>query len=204
MDLALHVPEHWDEPSDMQVTLVKICTHSDEFRSVSAYFKRTGFMIHKVERIQNALLHYRYSQGKARFTSLGEDPEEIAVFHGTSNLDPREIYTGGEGVDLRFSSDGLWGRATYFCDDIRMADSYAYTQPGGNLKQIIMLRLSTGRKVELAPDATLKLPPYIEQESAAPNVKRFDTVTGVHPSGYRIYTVYANERSYPEYLITYF
>ena len=41
-------------------------------------------MIHKVERIQNALLHYRYSQGKARFTSLCENPEEIAVFHGTA------------------------------------------------------------------------------------------------------------------------
>ena len=91
------------------------------------------------------------------------------------------------------------GRASYFCDDVRMANYFAYNVPNSNLKQIHMLLLLAGRTIELAADPALLLPPSVPQEDNNFVLKRFDTVIGHHPSGHQIFAVYSNERSYLEY-----
>eukprot|EP00349_Pseudokeronopsis_sp_Brazil_P008676 CAMPEP_0202969580 /NCGR_PEP_ID=MMETSP1396-20130829/15370_1 /ASSEMBLY_ACC=CAM_ASM_000872 /TAXON_ID= /ORGANISM="Pseudokeronopsis sp., Strain Brazil" /LENGTH=44 /DNA_ID= /DNA_START= /DNA_END= /DNA_ORIENTATION= len=38
-----------------------------------------------------------------------KDPIELNLFHGTSKTDPKLIYEGKEGFDMRFSNGGMWG-----------------------------------------------------------------------------------------------
>ena len=41
------------------------------------------------------------------------------------------IYSGEEGFDMRFSADGMWGRANYFAVNSVYSNAYAYAVPGG-------------------------------------------------------------------------
>ena len=100
------------------------------------------------------------------------------MFHGTGNVPPNEIYSCSEGIDFRYAAEGMWGRASYFCDDVRMANYFAYNVPNSNLKQILMLRLLAGRTIELEADPALLLPPSIPQENNNYISRRFDTVIG--------------------------
>ena len=103
---------------------------------------------------------------------------------------------------VRYAAEGMWDRDSYSCDDVRMANYFAYNVPNSNLKQILMLRLFAGRTIELGADPALLLPHSVPQKNNNFVSKRFDTVIGHHPSGHQIFAVYSNERSYPEYLIT--
>jgi hypothetical protein len=38
----------------------------------------------------------------------------MKLWHGTSSLDPEQIIPNEEGLDMRFSRDGMWGKAVYF------------------------------------------------------------------------------------------
>ena len=105
-------------------------------------------------------------------------------------------------VLVRYAAEGMWGRASYFCDDVRMANYFAYNVPDSYLKQIPMLRLFAGRTIELGADPALLLSHSVPQKNNNFVSKRFDTVIGHHPSGHQIFAVYSNEKSYPEYLIT--
>ena len=35
--------------------------------------------------------------------------QEKFLYHGTTITDPKQIYEGKEGFDMRFSKGGLWG-----------------------------------------------------------------------------------------------
>ena len=115
-----------------------------------------------------------------------------------------DIYNCVEGFDFRLSNMGMWGRANYFTDDIRMADMFAYKCDGNNLKQIFVARLLSGNSIALPEDNTLTAPPFMPQNLSGKLQRRYDTIVGIHMSGYRVYVVYGNERTLPEYLITYF
>ena len=57
--------------------------------------------------------------------------ETKVLFHGTRGTPPLMIYSGEEGFDMRFSNDGMWGRANYFAVNSSYSNGYAFSVPGG-------------------------------------------------------------------------
>lgn len=133
---------------------------------------------------------------------------EKLLFHGTRDTDPKDIFKSEKGFDFRYSSDGLWGRGTYFAVKASYSDrSYAHTRSPDGLKQLLLARVLTGESTELPSDRKLRRPPQkprhasVDEEDAVTN-ELYDSVTGV-TGGSRIYVVYDHEKSYPAYLLTY-
>ena len=157
------------------------------------------FIIHRIEN-QHQL--YKYNQSRERFITLGIQPNEMSVFHGSSNHDPKHIYQCIEVFDFRLVNVVMWGRGNYFCNDVRMADMFAYKKEV-NLKQFFFVRLLAGNVIQLEEDDTLVVPPFLTDRKTGEIPLRYDTITGTHISGYQVYVVYTNERTLPEYLITY-
>ena len=156
-----------------------------------------------IHRIENRHQLYKYVQSKERLIALGIKPNEMSVFHGSSDHDPKLIYECIEGFDFRLANVGMWGRGNYFSNDVRMADMFAYKKQE-NLKQFFVVRLLAGNVIQLEEDDTLVVPPFLPERRTGEIPRRYDTITGIHISGYQVYVVYTNERTLPEYLITYF
>ena len=51
------------------------------------------------------------------------------LFHGTSGTDPKLIYDSEEGLDMRFSKNGMWGVGIYFAVNSEYSNSYAFRAP---------------------------------------------------------------------------
>ena len=71
----------------------------------------------RVQRIQNRYLWRYWLYEKNRMRELKTDGTDITtqkLWHGTGPTEPRDIYMGQEGFDVRYSRPGLWGRGIYF------------------------------------------------------------------------------------------
>lgn len=91
----------------------------------------------------------------------------------------------------------MWGRGNYFAANASYSHGYAHPLPDGTL-QMFYARVILGNCKALAPDNTIREPPFIEGSATV----RYDSVTGV-TGGSNVYMVYSNLKAYPEYLITY-
>ena len=80
----------------------------------------------EIVRIQNRLIWNTYQTEINNFqTSKGEPPKVTMLYHGTRHTDPRNIYEGKEGFDMRFSTPGgMWGQANYFAVNASYSDNY--------------------------------------------------------------------------------
>ena len=56
------------------------------------------------------------------------------LFHGTKVNEPSKIYSSEDGLDLRFSNDGLNGYGIYFADNAKYSDDYAHKMAGSAFK----------------------------------------------------------------------
>ena len=108
------------------------------------------------------------------------------------------IYSGEEGFDMRFSADGMWGRANYFAVNSLYSNSYAYAMPGTSSRQMFMATVLIGKTEQLNSDRSLKMPGVLPGSS----IDRYDSVKG-YTGGSDVYMVYSNKKAYPSYLITY-
>ena len=59
-------------------------------------------------------------------------------------MDPNDVVRDMVGLDFRFSRKGLWGFASYFADDVRLANFYSHEIARTNLKSIFQVRLLQG------------------------------------------------------------
>ena len=59
-------------------------------------------------------------------------------------------------------------------------------------------RVCVGEFKKLDPNAQIKMPPVMENDSS----KLYDSVQG-QTGGSDVFMIYANKKAYPEYLITY-
>ena len=48
------------------------------------------------------------------------------LFHGTSSVDPKTIWESEQGLDMRFSRDGMYGQGIYFADNASYSHRYAF------------------------------------------------------------------------------
>ena len=126
---------------------------------------------------------------------------EKELWHG-SRRNAESIYDSEEGFDMRFSSDGMWGRANYFATEARYSEKYAYRRDDGT-KELLLAKVLTGDSFESSSNRTLTMPPEKSTTSSS-KIKlkqvRYDSVTGI-TNNCRVYMTYSNERAYPAYLV---
>ena len=111
------------------------------------------------------------------------------LFHGTSGTNSRHIAYGRIGFDVRFSKDGMWGKANYFTTSAAYADRFAHICEDGT-KEIIFADVLTGSSCYMEPDHTIRFPPMMTAD------KQYDSVTRV-TGGSRVYMTYDSCKAYP-------
>lgn len=95
--------------------LYEVSLTSEEGKRVISKFNQTASQckILKVQRIQNKWLWEQYFNEKQKLQKkIGNSVNEMELFHGTKNTQPRIIYNGEDGFDMRFSNAGMWGQGT--------------------------------------------------------------------------------------------
>jgi hypothetical protein len=218
-DHGLVYPEHWElGDRDKNLELKDVARGTDEWNTVAGRFEtaeREGWRMVRVRRIQNRYL-WRYCQyEKSRMCELRPDAGEITtqqLWHGTGPTDPREIYMGQEGFDVRYSRPGLWGRGIYFAKSaLYSASGYAHPPIGPNRHYrgcIILAEVLTGDSYRCAPGTyrenkppTKRLPR--SRSSDVASSLTFDSCTGYtgNTGGSEVFVVYNNFRAYPSYLV---
>ena len=199
----IEFPPEWG-PQDVNLKLVSVPTSSPEWQAVSSRFQSTmpGTTIRSIERIQNKWLWKKYVQHKKMIEEKnGAAGNELELFHGTRSNMPKEIYYSEEGFDMRFSAQGMWGRANYFAVNASYSNSYAHTN--GMHKEMFLAKVLTGDSHECSSDSSLRMPPKrYPARSQLVSQTRYDTVNGT-TGGSRVYMTYDNQKAYPAYLITY-
>ena len=199
-------PDNWEpHASNEMISIVPLVNRSPEWVKVASNFNQTSRrVIQNIERVQNKWLWRKYQQTKDSFKDIEQNENEMTVFHGTRTTDPELIYKGSEGFDFRHSSQGMWGKANYFAVNASFCESYQYTDPATNANKILQVKLLAGNVAHLSPSSSLTMPPSLPSSVNHQFVgQRYDTVSGDHSGGSKVYMVYTNERAYPEYLITY-
>ena len=212
-------PEGW-APQTENLKLVELARNCDEWKSIEKRFKSTltTATILKISRIQNIWLWEKYTNQKKLLHRKNKGKvNEMELFHGTRENDPKLIYNGQDGFDMRMSNKGLWGQANYFAVDSSYSDQYAFVS--GGTKEMFLVKVLTGDSCECNYNDSLRLPPQKPVKQALQKtttvgdmrprlkslkfqVQRYDTVTGI-TKGCRVYMTYDNEKSYPAYLVQY-
>ena len=203
---AVEYPSEWEPclSTAVMAHLIELTRHSTEWKHVVDKFKETmpNSEIISIKRIQNKWLWEKYAQTKKRmYQKNSGEVNEKELWHG-SRRNAESIYDSEEGFDMRFSSDGMWGRANYFATDARYSVKYAYQRDDGT-KELLLARVLTGDSYDSLSNKKLTMPP---EKPIPPNSKiklkqvRYDSVTGI-TNNCRIYMTYSNERAYPAYLV---
>jgi hypothetical protein len=81
------------------------------------------------------------------------------LFHGTKDTEPSKVYSSEEGLDMRFSKDGLNGYGIYFADNAKYSDDYAHKIVGSNLKQMFLCIVLTGESASFGGGNGVRMPP---------------------------------------------
>ena len=96
---------------------------------------------------------------------------------------------------MRFGREGcMWGRAVYFAQNASYSSSYAFR--ANNSRKMFLAEVLLGDSIPL-PQQQLVKPPDKPGTSI-----EFDSVKG-HTGKSDIYMVYANQKCYPKFLITF-
>ena len=100
----------------------------------------------------------KYAQSKRRMDQKNSGVvNEMELWHG-SKTNAEHIYDSEEGFDMRFSSDGMWGRANYFAAEAKYSVKYAFQRDDGT-KELLLAKVLTGDSFDSPPNRKLTMPP---------------------------------------------
>ena len=176
---------------------------SPEWQLVEGKFSLTmeSKKVSSISRIQNTWIWKKYAfQKKRMHTKNNGRVNEMQLFHGTRTNDPRNIYEGEDGFDMRYGRQGVWGVANYFAVNAKYSHSYSYASVNG--RQMFLVKVLTGDSYDSAPDSDLRMPPAKTVARGGEVEKKYDTVAGI-ARGSKVFMTYDNDKAYPAYLITY-
>ena len=71
------------------------------------------------------------------------------LWHGTRTTDPKMIFEGEEGFDMKFSSEGKWGRGLYFAANSDYSNHFAHTFENGE-HGIFLAKVNIGNTISLS------------------------------------------------------
>eukprot|EP01133_Synstelium_polycarpum_P015680 gene15680-18634_t len=193
--------------------IVNLSTTNKEYLDVMALIKKTSpnTVVEKIERINNKWLWEAYSVSRKMLSKklLYNIPadgsmiplKERMLFHGTRAVDPKTIYNGEVGFDTRHAAAGMWGRATYFAENFSYSHTYLYT--AGQSGQMFLSRVLIGEPTPLTAAGQYIKPPAKGTTAGKQGyIEDYDSIFG-STGGSDVYMIYANNRAYPEYLITF-
>ena len=221
----LQPPPEWEHQTN-NLELFSLTRGSEEWDKVEKHFKTTmtTATVNSITRIQNKWLWGKYINEKNSLHHQNKGRvNEKELFHGTRGNDPKEIYNGQQGFDMRLSNSGLWGQANYFAVNASYSHGYAFTR--GGYREMFLVKVLTGDSYESPQNSQLRLPPEkettqahhktavasnrgeeVNERSRADTLKfetvRYDTVTGT-TGGSCVFMTYDNAKAYPAYLIQY-
>lgn len=199
-----HPPE-W-QPQSQTTELFSLTPGTPEWNRVEQRFKQTMTnQIVNISRVQNTWLWEKYVMHRKRLGVKNEgNINEQELFHGTRGNDPRQIYEGEDGFDMRFSAQGMWGQANYFAVNASYSHRYAHQTSDGH-REMFLVKVLTGDSYQSPSDHSLRMPP-VKQAGGGGKVRfaqmRYDTVTGT-TGGSQVFMTYDNDKAYPAYLIKY-
>ena len=199
-------PKEWEQQSTT-TQLFPVKQGNMEWSRVEALFKQTmpSSTVFQISRIQNRWLWDRYVFQRKRLGIKNNGKvNELELFHGTRTNDPKVIYAGEEGFDMRYSAQGMWGQANYFAVNASYSHGYAHSMPDG-CRQMFLVKVLTGDSYESPSDRSLRKPPMKSTHGSSEvsfSQMQYDTVTGI-TAGSRVYMTYDNDKAYPAYLIKY-
>ena len=179
---------------------------SREFDKRKSHFLRShpSARVYHIQRIQNKLLWRKYLNKKKQLEDdhTLQNSGEKMLYHGTRSTAPKQIYEGDSGFDMRYSSDGLWGRGNYFAVNSAYSVGYSHKTMDG-YQQMLVARVLTGASFRSAPHR-FQVPPLREGTGQGEGEvrRRYDSVQG-ETNGSTVYITYDSDHSYPEYLITF-
>ena len=208
--LTDNIPPEWQPQSHNSCTDVyPVVQGFSEWSRIEQKFKATmpNAQIATISRIQNKWLWDKYHQHKMRLNKkLRENINEMELFHGTRENDPKLIYEGEHGFDMRYSNQGMWGQANYFAVNASYCNDYSYRTPDG-FKEIFWVKVLTGDSHRCEPNRSLRKPPVkptgdSNESGSFFQLSRpeYDTVTG-ETGGSQVFMTYDNDKAYPAYLI---
>ena len=199
----LEYPLEW-EPQQKSCQLFSVRHHSTEWRRIASLLRETmqNVKVIEIRQIQNKVLWEKYQQDKKRICEKNNgNANEKELFHGSRKTKAEDIVKCEDGLDMRWSAEGMWGRANYFAVKANYSDSYAYERKDG-MKEMIVAKVLTGDSYTSPPDSSLRMPPEKPRSSRDDLKVKYDTVNGV-TSGSTVYMTYSNEKAYPAYIIIY-
>lgn len=202
-------PQEW-QPQTKTTELFTLSPGSIEFHHVAQLFQhtmpQTKCTLCSIQRIQNKWLWERYHQHRKRLEVKNEGVvNEKELFHGTRTNEPRMIYEGEDGFDMRYSAQGKWGKANYFAVNANYSHSYAHVNASTGLKELFLVKVLTGESCDCVPNSSLRVPPLKSGRTGGTlqlEQLKYDTVTG-STNGSQVFMAYDNEKAYPAYLIEY-
>ena len=206
---AESAPPEW-KPQNKITEVFTVSPGTPEWLHVFQRFQHTmpRVRVTSIQRIQNTWLWERYVQHKKRLHSKNNGVvNEMELFHGTRNNDPKLIYEGEDGFDMRYSAQGMWGMANYFAVNASYSHKYAHVNTATGKREMFLVKVLTGESYKCASDRSLRMPPP-KPITADPNNQlqfgqmKYDTVTG-ETKGSQVFMAYDNEKAYPAYLIQY-
>lgn len=173
----------------------------------------------KVERIQSKHIWRNFvldlDHLKEKYKAVMPAKPTLMLYHGTRETHPDEIIKGEEGFDMRYSADGMWGRAVYFAVNSSYSHNYAhqdrFSRTPERTYQMFVAKVNVGLYSDHGNNSNskIKTPPAIESYvmdtykiPATDQKLLYDSIKGF-TNGSEVYMVYANRKAYPSYLITY-
>ena len=206
---VLTFPTEW-QPQIKTTELFTLSAGSTEWSHVTQLFQQTMpqtvCTLSSIRRIQNKWLWERYFQHRKRLDVKNEGlVNEKELFHGTRTNEPRLIYEGEDGFDMRYSAEGMWGKANYFAVKASYSNSYAHINANTGKKEMFLVKVLTGESYDCAPNSSLRVPPPKPGRTGGKlqlEQLKYDTVTG-STGGSQVFMAYDNEKAYPSYLIEY-
>ena len=133
-----------------------------------------------------------------------EQVNEKLLFHGTSVTNPSQIYESTNGFDVQYARRGTWGKAIYFAEKASYSHRHSYaTGAPDNCRQMFLAKVLTGVCYNDAPkDRNRTKPEFQRVDGRSRGTYTFDSLSGM-TGGSRVYAIFDNWHSYPNYLITY-
>jgi len=192
-----------DDNTECILMLLDAENESEEYGRIAGRFLQTmpSADILNIKRIQNKPLWMKYIQCSQHMLQFNDSIlGEQMLFHGSRTTDPKDIYNGDSSFDVRFSSNGMWGKGNYFAVNASYSNSYAYHSKEG-VKKMLVAWVLTGYSY-FCPSHPYTKPPLRCGGGKGGFQRRYDSVSGV-TGGSKVYITYENNRAYPAYLVTY-
>ncbi|CDW87812.1 poly adp-ribose polymerase member 14-like protein [Stylonychia lemnae] len=217
---SLKFPDYWQDKFKIFTTqdsaVYQVDKTSSEFASIQQIFTSQKRVLVDVQRFQDKG-KWQMFQNELKYIKQknGQDPLVTYLFHGTRLNNPQDIIQSQDGLDLRFSKQGYFGKALYFTQNLQYVYDYGFQDQSiigfrnqGNItvavnnnlntRKIIMAKVIIGISFDSGHDSSLTHTPLLPGNTS----KRYDSISG-NASGTQVYMIYNNRQAYSEYIITF-